>query len=186
MHYDPKVFQEQFPLVKFFVQHLFYYRELRNAYGSLGLQSPFWVFTIDAHLARAVICWCMVFGAHGCNPTHWKKLSKNNVDYLRTSFRKWLFSHTNFTPRTWETYWKEIVAFRNEYVAHRELEYKKPVPTFDLALEVAYVYDSWIRDVIVPDIFDEPPLKKSAAELQQLIRPFAIDLLTKTPPPAEK
>lgn len=54
--------------------------------------------------------------------------------------------------------------FRNEYVAHRELNYKKPVPYFDPALEVAYVYDGWIRDIISPDVFEEPPLNEFAGE----------------------
>lgn len=180
MQYKPEIFCEQFPLVKYFVCHLTYYRELHHKYREIELKSPFWTFTIDAHLVRAVIYWCMVFGSEGCNPTHWKHLSEGNVDCLRESFRQSLFRHTNFTLSTWDTYWREMVNFRNEYIAHRELNYNKPVPYLDPALEVAYVYDGWIRDIISPDVLEEPPLKESVTELQQSIKPLVTELLTKT------
>jgi hypothetical protein len=180
MRYKPEIFREQFPLVKYFVCHLIYYRELHNKYRELELRSPFWTFTIDAHLIRAVILWCGVFGSEGCNPTHWKRLSEGNVDCLRESFRESLFRQTAFTPATWATYWREMVDFRNEYIAHRELNYNKHVPYLDRALEVAYVYDGWIRDIISPDILEEPPLKESAAELPQSIKPLVTELLTRT------
>jgi hypothetical protein len=180
MQYKPEIFCEQFPLVKYFVCHLVYYRELNDKYRDLKLKSSFWTFTIDAHLTRAVIYWCMVFGSEGCNPTHWKHLFGGNVDRLRESFRQSLFRQTNLTPSTWDTYWKEMVNFRNEYVAHRELGYNKPIPYLDRALEVAYIYDEWIRDIISPDVFEEPPLKESVTELQQSIRPLVAELLTKT------
>ena len=180
MHYKPEIFRKQFPLVKYFVCHLIYYRELLHKYQEMELKSSFWTFTIDAHLIRAVILWCDVFGSEGCNPTHWKRLSEGNLDRLRESFRESLFKQTVFTPATWDTYWREMVDFRNEYVAHRELTYNKPVPNLDRALEVVYVYDGWIRDIISPDILEEPPLKESAAELQQSIKPLVTELLTRT------
>ena len=172
MQYKPEIFCEQFPLVKYFVCHLTYYRELHHKYREIEPKSTFWTFTIDAHLVRAVIYWCMVFGSEGCNPTHWKHLSEGNVDYLRKSFRQSLFRYTNFTPSTWDTYWREMVNFRNEYVAHRELNYNKPVPYLDPSLEVAYVYDGWIRDIIYHDVLEEPPLKESGTELQRSIKPW--------------
>lgn len=73
-----------------------------------------------------------------------------------------------------------MVNFRNEYIAHRELNYNKPVPYLDPALEVAYVYDGWIRDIISPDVLEEPPLKESVTELQRSIKPLVTELLTKT------
>jgi hypothetical protein len=180
MQYEPAIFREQFPLVKYFVCHLTYYRELNHKYSETELKSPFWTLTIDAHLVQSIIYWCMVFGSEGCNPTHWKHLSESNVDRLRESFRQFLFTRTNFTASTWETYWKEIVDFRNEYVAHRELNYKKPVPYLDFALEVAFVYDEWIRHIISPDILEEPPLKEFTAELQRSVKPLATELLSTT------
>ena len=180
MQYKSEIFCEQFPLVKNFVCHLTYYRELHDKYRESGLKSPFWTQTIDAHLTRAVINWCMVFGSHGCNPTHWKHLSEGNVDRLQKSFRESLFRQTDFTQSTWDTYWREMGSFRNEYLAHRELAYNKPVPYLDQALKVAYVYDGWIRDIISPDILEEPPLEEWAVELQQSIKPLISKLLAKT------
>jgi hypothetical protein len=180
MQYKPEIFCEQFPLVKYFVYHLIYYRELQHKYRQIDLKSPFWTMTIDAHLTRAIIYWCMVFGSDGCNPTHWKQLSEDERGVVRESFRQALFSHANFTASTWAKYWREVVNFRNEYIAHRELGYNKPIPYLDQALEVAYVYDDWIRDVISPDVFEEPPLKNSAAELQQTIKPLIAEVLSKT------
>lgn len=180
MQYKPEIFREQFPLVKYFVCHLIYYRGLYHEYQKIELKSSFWTFTIDAHLIRAVILWCNVFGSEGCNPTHWKRLSEGNSVRLQESFRESLFKQTGFTPATWDTYWREMVDFRNEYVAHRELTYNKPVPNLDRALEVAYVYDGWIRDIISPDILEEPPLKESLAELQLSMKPLVTELLTRT------
>jgi hypothetical protein len=180
MQYKPEIFCEQFPLAKYFVCYLTYYRELSHKYWEIELQSPFWTLTIDAHLKLAVIHWCMVFGSEGCNPTHWKHVSEDNVDCLRESFRRSLFRQAMFTPTTWDTYWRQMVNFRNEYVAHRELAYNKPVPYLDRALEVAYVYDGWIRDIISPDVFEEPPLKESASKLRKSIKPLITQLLTKT------
>jgi hypothetical protein len=182
MKYKSAIFREQFPLVKFFLCHLTYYRELHHTYRESELKSPFWTFTIDAHLYGAVIYWCMVFGSEGCNRTHWKHLSDGDVNRLRESFRESLFKHTNFNASTWEKYWREMVDFRNEYVAHRGLSYKKPVPYLDPARDVAYVYDRWIRDVISPDVLEEPPLREFVPELQHSVRPLVAELLAKTKP----
>ncbi len=179
MQYQPEIFREQFPLVKYFVCHLTYYRVLNHQYREIGLKSPFWTFTIDAHLSRAVILWCMVFGTDE-NPTHWKNLSGTDAEHLRESFREALFRQTQFTPLTWNKYWKEMVSFRNEYVAHHELSYSKPVPYLDRALEVAYIYDRWIREIISPDVFEEPPLEKFVAQLHTAIKPLMAKLLAKT------
>src|SRR5215813_4828821 len=109
MQYNPEIFCEQFPLVKYFVCHLTYYRELLHQYREIELKSHFWPFTIDAHHVRAVINLCMVFGSEGLNPTHWKHLSEGNVNGLRESFRQSLFAHTSFTASSRETYWRDMV-----------------------------------------------------------------------------
>jgi hypothetical protein len=58
------------------------------------------------------------------------------------------------------------VSFRNKYVAHHELGYSQPVPELDRALQVAFYYDDWIREVIFPDIFDELPLRQLVEQLR--------------------
>jgi hypothetical protein len=116
----------------------------------------------------------MVFGSHGCNPTHWKKLCNQDRENLENSFRKGLFEHIELTQEKWDEYWKDINNFRGGYAAHRELNYSKPVPEFKTAEAVAYYYDEWIRELINPDIFEEPPLKKSVSLMQKRIRPLVM------------
>ena len=180
MEYDVDIFCEQFPIVKTFLYHLTCYRELHRAYQDLGLRSEFWTHTIDAHLLQACILWCMVFGSHGCNPTHWKKLCNQDRENLENSFRKGLFEHIELTQEKWDEYWKDINNFRGGYAAHRELNYSKPVPEFKTAEAVAYYYDEWIRELINPDIFEEPPLKKSVSLMQKRIRPLVMLYLSET------
>jgi len=168
MHYDPDVFVIQFPLAKKFVYHVTYYRTLLNEYQKYGIKCEFWTHTIDAHLLQAAILWCMLFGSDGCNPTHWKNLSTDQSDELKRSFRDGLPQSTGINGEHWVQYHKEMTDFRNEYVAHRELQYKKPVPNFDIALKVVYYYDHWIRGIIVPDVMEEPLLEKTTIKLKAM------------------
>ncbi|MBM4274706.1 MAG: hypothetical protein FJ134_09655 [Deltaproteobacteria bacterium] len=172
MQYNDKVFMSQFPIVKRFIYHLVYYREIYKVYNKHKLQCEFWTHTIDAHLLQAAILWCMVFGSDGCNPTHWKNLSKSNYDELKTSFRNGLPANTGLTLHEYHQYWEKMIEFRNKYAAHRELNFNKPIPNFDVALKIAYYYDNWIRGVISPDIFDEPPLQESASKLKLRVEPL--------------
>jgi len=180
MEYNVDVFREQFPIVKRFLYHLTSYRELYRVYQDLDLESEFWIHTIDAHLLQAAILWSMVFGSHGCNPTHWEKLCDQDLNTLQKSFRESLFKKASLTQETWDAYWKKMNDFRGGYAAHRELYYSKPVPDFKLAQEVAYFYDEWIRMVIAPDIFEEPPLEESVLRMQKEIRPLVTHFLSVT------
>jgi hypothetical protein len=176
MDYNTPVFQKQFPLVKWFIYHLMYYRELRCDEARFK-KSPFWVFTTDAHLLQATNYWCMVFGSHASNPTHWKHLAVHEGDQkeLRQGFKKAVLAQTGFTEEEWTKYWKEMVTFRNKYVVHRD-NFKDPVPNFDIALEVVYAYDGWIR-IIFPGHWQEPPLKKSTQQAKQDVRVFIDELM---------
>lgn len=62
---------------------------------------------------------------------------------------------------SWCTYWKSITEFKNEFIAHRLIGYKNPVPYLDNALNIALEYDIWIRKIMEPDIFESPTLKES-------------------------
>ena len=180
MEYNVDIFREQFSIVKSFLYHLTCYRELHRTYQDLNLKSEFWTHTIDAHLLQASILWCMVFGSDCCNPTHWKKLCDQDREYLEDSFRKGLFKNTELTKKTWDAYWKDMNDFRGGFAAHRELSYFKPVPLFRTAEEVAYFYDDWIREIIEPDIFEEPPLKESVSLMQKEIMPLVMLYLSET------
>jgi len=180
MDYNSDIFAEQFPIVKRFLYHLIYYRELWAAYHGLQSGSEFWAHTIDAHLLQAANLWCMVFGSQGCNHTHWKNLSKGDTEELQQSFRQGLFEQTDLTSEQWNQYWHDMKDFRDKYAAHRELNYDKPIPDFTIALKVAYYYDRWIREVISPDTLEEPPLEQSSEALKRTVAPLITQLLKKT------
>ena len=180
MDYKPEVFIEQFPVVKRFVYHLIYYRELKAAYDRVELQSEFWTHTIDAHLLQASIHWCMVFGSQGCNATHWKNLSSSESKNLEQSFRSGLSKHAGLAEDEWKKCWASMKDFRDNYAAHRKLNFCEPVPVFTLALKVAHYYDHWIREIISPDIFEEPPLEESETALKKSVLPLIDQLLGTT------
>lgn len=180
MNYEPDVFRNQFPIVKWFVYHLIYHRVLSLSYREHRLQNEFWTLTIDAHLLRATINWCMVFGSDKYNPTHWKQLSITHSAALLLSFREGLFRATGLNENKWRMYWTSMTNFRNKYAAHRELEFDSPVPNFDTALAVAYYYDNWVRKVISPDAFAEPTLESFALSLQKSVAPLIENLLRTT------
>lgn len=180
MNYKPEVFRNQFPIVKWFVYHLTYYRALSKGYRERRLQNEFWTLTIDAHLLRATVDWCMVFGSDRSNPTHWKRLSITESKMLYQSFREGLFNATGLDRDRWQEYWESMTDFRNKYAAHRELEFANPVPNFDTALAVAYHYDNWVRRIISPDTFAEPTLESFALSLQRSVVPLVAKLLAVT------
>lgn len=165
--YNEKVFVRQFPIVKWFIYHLICYRQVKSCEDDF--KSTFWAFTGDAHLRAATIYWCMVFGSHTNNPTHWKNLVRDEGDLpeLRAGFRKAVLSQTGFTDDQWDEYWQKIVDFRNRYVAHLDLGgFKDVVPLFDKAMDVAFAYDDWIRD-LYPGIWQERPLKVSVEKAKE-------------------
>lgn len=180
MEYNIDIFCKQFPIVKKFLYHMTCYRELHRTYQDLDLKSEFWTHTINAHLLQASILWCMVFGSEGCNPTHWKKLCNQDREKLEDSFRKGLFKNTELNQKKWDDYWHEMNNFRSGYAAHRDWNYSKTVPKFKTAEEVAYYYDKWIRELIEPDIFDEPSLKESVAMMKKEIMPLVMHYLPET------
>jgi len=181
MNYEPEVFRTQFPIVKWFVYHLTYYRALSSGCREHRLQNEFWTLTINAHLLRATIDWCMVFGSDKSNPTHWKRLFITESEALYQSFREGLFKATGLDRDTWQQYWESMTDFRNKYAAHRELEqFTSPVPNFDTALAVAYYYDNWVRRLISPDTFAEPTLESFALSLQKSVVPLVKKLLEVT------
>ena len=167
----------QYPIAKRFIYHIIIFRALNKAYKEQGKKSEFWTLTIDAHLLQATILWCMVFGSDGSNPIHWKNLSETESDELLKDFREHLPKETGLTWTDWQRYWATMLDFRNKYTAHRELDYKEPVPLFDIAIDVAFYYDRWIRKVISPDTFEEPLLVDTVRNLKAHFEVLASQLL---------
>ena len=56
-----------------FIHQLAYFRKLSSAYDRLAVPSEYCTHTINAHLLRSTMLWCMVFGTDD-NEIHWKKV----------------------------------------------------------------------------------------------------------------
>ena len=80
------------------------YRILQKGYEERQLQSEFWTMTIDAHLLRATIDWCMVFGNKN-EPTPWRRLVKQSEGLVR-NFHEGLFQELSLDKKLWEEYWQ--------------------------------------------------------------------------------
>ncbi len=169
MTYRKEVFVEQVRLIDCFARHLVHHRTIKANLASDRPPSWFWSDTCDAHLLQASIYWCMVFGSHGANETHLRHLVVEQADELQRSFRERLLAVLRITESEWRSYRDEVLAFRNKYAAHRALGPKPPVPTFDRALETAFCYDEWVREVIYPDLLDGPPLRKLVNEWRRSV-----------------
>ena len=156
--------KHQYGVLAGFVHHLAYYRVLSGIYSGQKRKSEFWTRTIDAHLLRAVIDWCMIFGADS-NEIHWKKVVSNKS--AQAKFRKHLFAATGLTGAAWKSYWLSMAKFRNNYAAHKTTQGTyPPVPMMDMALKIACAYDDWFRESIQA-IFSEPSLRQ---RYERLIR----------------
>ena len=160
MGYAFEVFRNQYPVVVFFVQHLAYNRGLKAAGDSPTACKAFWTATMDGHLKIATMAWCNVFGSRKEN-MHWAKTPTGDiVPQAQQDFRHRVLSKTGFTQEQWETYHKQMLDFRDKYVAHFDIlePFDGPVPLFDSALHVAYAYQEWIRELIRPALLNQPTL----------------------------
>lgn len=160
MEYNFEIFGPQYQAVLFFVQHLAYCRGLKPALDNIADHKEFWVSTTDGHLKLATIAWCKVFGSRK-EDIHWAKTPTGNIPKdAKDDFRLKLFSNTGFTQVQWEKYHTNMLAFRDKYVAHLDLNnrFNEPVPFFDPALQVAYAYEDWARELTKEVIWNQPTL----------------------------
>ena len=169
MEYRKEVFVQQVSLVHRFVRHLSHYRAIKSNRTRKWKDSWFWVDTSNAHLLQGAMCWCMVFGSHGQNEVHLRALAHEpgDAEELQGSFRNRLLATLRISGDQWLTYWEAMVAFRNKYAAHREIGFRDPVPDLKWALEAAFCYDLWVREIISPDVLGGPPLRHLFNELRQ-------------------
>jgi len=159
MGYTEECFSRQYPDVVLFVQHLAYYKGLWALYNDITDHKDFWRSTCDAHLKLATVAWCNVFGSRK-EDMHWTKTPAENT-HANENFRRRLLCKTGFTIKQWEAYHKEMLDFRNKFVAHLDAHspFNGPVPHFDPALHVAYAYQEWVRDLIRPVLLNQPTLR---------------------------
>jgi hypothetical protein len=74
-------------------------------------------------------------------------------------------AHTDFTSETWQAYHKSMLDFRNTYVAHLDIltPFFQPVPDFDPAIQTAFAYQEWVRELTRPVLLNQPALSAQYA-----------------------
>jgi len=158
MAYNECVFELQYQHVLRFVQHFANYIGIFSTYEHIANHRDFWRSTCDSHIEVATIAWCKVFGSYN-ETTHWTKTT--NDEQARNAFRCLLSSRTCLDQAQWTAYHKTMLEFRDKYVAHFDVNkhFESPVPQFANALEVAYVYQEWVRDLIKSVLLGQPTLR---------------------------
>jgi hypothetical protein len=157
-----------------------YSKEIRKRIDNIGCSKKekwFLVETLNSHLRMSVIDWCKIFGTDG-NEIHWKKAVITNSKKFQNEFRQKIYKATGLNSKEWGDYHREMIGFRNKYVAHYVKDYDEPVPKMDNALTVAFAYDEWLwKENNIVSIFqgDLKPLSESIAEYQN----EAIEVLNK-------
>ena len=153
MVYDKGIFQYQYIVVEEFVRHLAYYRGLKSVSDSQGIKSMFWGQTINAHFRVAVLNWCKVFGSKKSNDVHWKKTPIEDVERAKEQFAQKIYKH-GINKKFLKGYRMEMIAFRDKVVAHHDLGEFPRIYGLDKALQIAYIYDDWVRDLLKPDCIE--------------------------------
>jgi hypothetical protein len=102
-------------------------------------KQTFWIMTLNLLIDSAAIEWCKVFGSWD-EQTHWTKaIRKKDHDQVRTE----LHSALGLDSAGWETYRETIVEYRNQLIAHHDLDATVAAhPQFDVALlAAAFMFD---------------------------------------------
>ena len=167
LSYDFELAGTIYPILMDFLYHYGAYKEMMEVIDDLPGEREFWVHTIDAHLCRASVFWCMIFGAYS-NTTHWQKFSTKDSD----RFLNIIYEKGHISKEQWDLYGQKMRDFRDKYVAHRTREgYGKPVSDFTLAYQVALWFDEWARGLLEGlDMFAFARLEEFSQNYREKIR----------------
>lgn len=136
----------QINLLLDFTQSFAYYRAINQDLPRVQRNIPFWIYSMNTHYFRAITDWCIVFGSDNNNKSHWKNVSEDEKRKIKLVIRPLVLAAANFTQSEWDFYRTELVAFRNNYAAHRNVNPKEDrVPNLDNAFEIAKSYSNWLK-----------------------------------------
>jgi len=148
------VVEQQFDVLYSFTRSLAYYRAIHQDLSRLEKKYDFFCHTMNAHILKAITDWCMVFGSDS-NEVQWKKSSLSHEEEFQIEIRNLIYESTGFSHQEWSAYREEMVNFRNVYVAHRNPEFKKPVPHMEKAFDISVAFFDWLKEQLWPS-FNEP------------------------------
>ncbi|WP_020163349.1 MULTISPECIES: hypothetical protein [Methyloversatilis] len=115
---------------------------------ALEPKQTFWIMTLNLLLDAAAIDWCKVFGSWD-EDTHWTRtIPKERHEEVRAE----LLKRIGLSADEWEAYRGSIVRFRDQMVAHHDLNATvAQYPHYDLALGAADFMFAEIYDLADPD-----------------------------------
>lgn len=115
---------------------------------ALDPKQTFWLMTLKLLGDTAAVEWSKVFGSWD-EDTHWTQVvPKERHDEIRAGLLKAI----GLTQKKWEEYQNSIVSYRNQIVAHHDLDATVANhPHYDIAIIAAnYIFDQ-LRDIADPD-----------------------------------
>lgn len=121
---------------------------------ALDPKQTFWIMTVNMLADTAVVEWCKVLGSRD-EDTHWTKvISKDRHDEVRAR----LVDAIGLSQEEWEGYWNNIVSYRNQMVAHHDLDaIVDKYPHYDVAILAANFMFDQLRGVADADSLDGIP-----------------------------
>ncbi|NLD19153.1 MAG: hypothetical protein GX663_02760 [Clostridiales bacterium] len=130
-------------LLKDFLYHVEAFRCINSKIDELPGEREFWVYTNDAHIMNAVICWCKVF-ANYKDKTYWDKIFHNSKSDDAGKMFFGILNEHGISEEKYKELRKQMKEFRDKYIAHSD-NYKSPVPHLDCACEVVFCFDILLR-----------------------------------------
>jgi hypothetical protein len=115
---------------------------------ALNPKQTFWIMTVNLLADAAAVEWCKVFGSWN-EDTHWTRaLPKDRHDVIRADLLKAI----GLTQAEWEEYRNSIVSYRDQMVAHHDLDATvAKYPHYDIALVAANFMFDQLRNIADPD-----------------------------------
>lgn len=115
---------------------------------ALDPKQNFWIMTLNLLGDAAAVEWCKVFGSWD-EDTHWTQVvPKERHDEIRAG----LLKAVGLTQEEWEESRNDIVSYRNQIVAHHDLDATvDKYPHYEVAILAAnFIFDQ-LREIADPD-----------------------------------
>lgn len=121
---------------------------------ALDPKQTFWIMTVNLLADSAAVEWCKVFGSWD-EDTHWTRAApKERHDQIRAD----LLNEIGLTQAEWEEYRNSIVSYRDQMVAHHDLDATVArYPHFDVAIVAANFMFEHLQNVADPDSLSSIP-----------------------------
>lgn len=117
-------------------------------------RQTFWIMTMNLLADTAAVEWCKVFGAWE-EDTHWTRVvPKERHDDIRSDLLRAL----GLSQAAWEEYRNSIVSYRDQMVAHHDLDATVPnYPHYDQAIVAASFMFDQLRNFADPNFLGGIP-----------------------------